>query len=275
MFNAKEILGALMNSGMSQSSGRRLEHSLGDQGVGGQNGILGQMLGNAAGGRGGAGGLLGSLGNIAGSLFGNTQSNAQGSSAGMGSSGAGVLGALAGSLFGGGGGSVKGALGGGALAMLGSLALQAYKNYNAQGSNAQPDTASQLMAGLRQPENDQEQQEVQDVAMLTLKAMINAAKADGHVDEQEMQRILGKLQEGGITTEEQQFVIDEIKKPIDTDSIINAVPNPQIGAQIYAASLLAIEIDTDAERQYMEQLANRLGLDNSVVNYLHSAVGAA
>jgi len=279
MFNAKDILGALMNSGMSQSSQRRLEHSLGDQGVGGQNGVLGQMLGSvtggSTGGSGGAGGLLGSLGNIASSMFGNKQSNAQGSSSGMGTSGAGVLGALAGSLFGGGGSSVKGALGGGALAMLGSLALQAYKNYNTQGSSAQPDAASQLMAGLRQPENDQEEQEVQDVAMLTLKAMINAAKADGHVDEQEIQRIAGKLQEGGVTSEEQQFVMEEMKKSLDTDSIVNAVPNPQVGAQIYAASLLAIEVDTDAERSYLEQLANRLGLDSNVVNYLHSAVGAA
>jgi len=274
MFNAKNLLGALMNGGMSQSSGRRLEHSLGDKGVGGQNGILGQMLSSVTGGSGGSGGggLLGSLGNIAGSMFGNKQSN----TGGMGTAGAGALGALAGSLFGGGSSSVKGALGGGALAMLGSLALQAYKNYSAQGSNnTQPDASSQLMAGLRQPENDQEQQEVQDVAMLTLKAMINAAKADGNIDEQETQRILGKLQEGGITSEEQQFVIDEMKKPMDTDNIVNAVPNPQVGAQIYAASLLAIEIDTDAERDYMQQLANRLGLDNNVVTYLHSAVGAS
>ncbi len=271
MFNAKDLLGTLMNSGMSQSSGRRLEHSLGDKGVGGQNGILGQMLSSVTGSSGGGGGLLGSLGNIAGSMFGNKQSN----TGGMGTAGAGALGALAGSLFGGGSSSVKGALGGGALAMLGSLALQAYKNYSAKGSNTQPDASSQLMAGLRQPENDQEQQEVQDVAMLTLKAMINAAKADGNIDEQETQRILGKLQEGDITSEEQQFVIDEMKKPIDTDSIINAVPNPQVGAQIYAASLLAIEVDTDAERDYMQQLASRLGLDNNVVTYLHSAVGTS
>jgi uncharacterized membrane protein YebE (DUF533 family) len=46
-------------------------------------------------------------------------------------------------------------------------------------------------------------------------------------------------------------------------------------AQIYAASLMAIEIDTDAERRYMQDLASKLRMEQPVVAYLHQAVGLA
>ena len=62
---------------------------------------------------------------------------------------------------------------------------------------------------------------------------------------------------------------------METDAIVRAVPNQQVGAQIYAASLMAIEVDTDAERRYMQDLASKLGMDQPVVAYLHQAVGVA
>jgi uncharacterized membrane protein YebE (DUF533 family) len=38
---------------------------------------------------------------------------------------------------------------------------------------------------------------------------------------------------------------------------------------------MAIEIDTDAERRYLQDLAGMLGMDKPVVAYLHQAVGVA
>ena len=104
-------------------------------------------------------------------------------------------------------------------------------------------------------------------------AMISAAKADGRVDDAEKQRLLGKLGDGGISAEEQRFVADEMKKPIDLDALARAVPNQQVAAQLYTASLMTIAVDTDSERRYMADLASKLGLDQQVVSYLHKAVG--
>jgi uncharacterized membrane protein YebE (DUF533 family) len=103
--------------------------------------------------------------------------------------------------------------------------------------------------------------------------MINAAKADGRIDKQETERLVGKLQEDGISDEEQRFVMEEMRKPMDTDAIVQAVPNEQVAAQIYTASLMAINVDTDAEKRYMQELASKLGLSRQVMAYLHQAVG--
>ena len=105
--------------------------------------------------------------------------------------------------------------------------------------------------------------------------MINAAKADGRIDEAETYRIVGKLREGGLSDEEQHFLVQEMRKPLDIDSIARAVPNQQVATQVYAASLLAIEVDTDQERRYLRELAAALGLDSNTVTYLHGALGVS
>ena len=137
------------------------------------------------------------------------------------------------------------------------------------------DDATAVIAGLRKPANAQEEQQVRDVATLTVQAMINAAKADGRIDTTETERLVGKMREDGVTEEEQHFVMEEMRKPMDTDAIVRAVPNQQAAAQIYTASLMAIQVDTDAEKRYMQELASKLDLNQQVLAYLHQAVGLA
>ena len=276
--NAIDLLGTLMNSGMSRSGGRRLENSIGSGGIGAPGGILGQVLGSAGGSAAGAGGLMDMLGKMAGSLSQGGSGGAVPGGIGTGGTGGGLLGSLAGALFGGGTGSTGSTAGAGGMAVLGGLALEALRRMGGAGGAAQSpevDDTTRLVAGLRQPANAEEAQQVMDVASLTVKAMINAAKADGHIDETETERIVGKLKEGGIDDEERRFVAGEMRKPMDIDSIARAVPNQQVATQIYAASLLAIEVDTDKERRYLQELAAALRLDDSAVGYLHSALGVA
>lgn len=276
--NFTDLLGSVMNQGMTRSSSQRIDNSLNrDGGVGdllnsfGAGGIagggLGDLLGSlGAGGSSTGGGLLDSLGEMAGA--------AMNSGPGGGSNPVvtGGLGALVGALLGGGKGSTKGALGGTALALLGSLALKALQGKTGS-PPTQPDRGAQLMAGLRAPESEQEAQEVQSVAELTVKAMLNAAKADRTVDKEELRRIIGKASEDSLTREEQEFISQELEKPMDTAGLIRAVPNQQVAAQVYAASLLAIEVDTDAERDYLRELASGLHLDTAVAKQLHTALG--
>jgi len=275
--NAMDLLGTLMNSGMSRSGGRRIEHSMGSGGMGGPGGILGQVLGGG-GSAAGSGGLMDMLGKMAGTLSQGASDGAVPAGMGASGSGGGLLGNLAGALFGGGAGSSRSTAGAGGMAMLGGLALEALRKMGGASAATQSldiDDATRLVAGLRKPANVEEEQQVMDVASLTLKAMINAAKADGRIDEMETERIVGKLKEGGISDEEQRFVAEEMRKPMDMDSIARAVPNQQVATQIYAASLLAIEVDTDKERRYLQDLAAALKLDNKAVGYLHSALGVA
>jgi uncharacterized membrane protein YebE (DUF533 family) len=252
---------------MSGSTTSRMQHALGAGGstsgsplaelLGGGGGI-GDALSGLVGGEkgGGIGAMLQEVLGDAGKALGGGNKLALGG-----------LGALAGSVLGGGGGSVKGAIGGGVMAMLGALAYSAFKGTGSSGSEEMP-------VGLQQPENQQQEEELEQGAELVLKAMINAAKADGKIDAAEIQRILGKLGEAGADSEARDFVIHEMNKPMDLSGIVAAAKGrPQLAAQIYAASLLAIEVDTSAERQYMQQLAGGLGLPSQVTSHLENTVG--
>jgi uncharacterized membrane protein YebE (DUF533 family) len=265
MVNFSDILGTLMQSGMSGSTTSRMQHALSSGGRtsgGSLEGLLGGGIGDALSGLmggskgGGIGGMLQGVLGDAGKALGGGNKLALGG-----------LGALAGSLLGGGGSSVKGAIGGGVMAMLGAIAYSAFKGSDSGGSEEMP-------IGLRQPENPQQEEELEQGAELVLKAMINAAKADGQIDAAEIQRILGKLEEAGMDSDARDFVINEMNKPIDLSGIVAAAKGrPQLAAQIYAASLLAIEVDTPAERQYMQQLASELGLTSQITAHLEKTVG--
>ena len=109
---------------------------------------------------------------------------------------------------------------------------------------------------------------------MVIKAMINAAKADGQIDQGEVQRILGRLGEAGLDQKTRDFVLAEMKKPMDTDELVTAAKgNPQLAAQLYAASLLGIEVDTPGERAYLEDFAKKLGLVPQAVTNLENTMG--
>ncbi len=273
MFNPTDLLGQILQSGMSNSAADRLRHAMGPQGLGGAGSPLGNLFANASGqGSGGAGGAkFGGLAEMARDFLGAGQSGSIGSNP----LAVGGLGALAGALFGGGGGAAKGAIGGGAMALLAGLAMQALQNWGQGQTPGTEEVAKQAPLGLREPQEPAEVQQLHSSAELMLKAMINAAKADQQVDQEELDRIVGKLGDAGANSEARAFVMSELSKPVDLDGLIRQVPNPQVGVQVYAASLLAIEVDTPAERQYMQQLAQGLGLDSAVVQRVHQALGIA
>jgi uncharacterized membrane protein YebE (DUF533 family) len=161
------------------------------------------------------------------------------------------------------------------MALLGSLALEALQGRSRQPAGSAPAALpAELPLGLRAPTTTAEENELESKAMLVLKAMINAAKADGQIDDAERQRILGKLEEAGADAEAREFVEAEMRRPFDVDGLPEA-PNQQTAVEVYAASLLAIEVDTPAEREYLQRLAQGLGLEERAVQRLHTALGVA
>jgi uncharacterized membrane protein YebE (DUF533 family) len=112
-------------------------------------------------------------------------------------------------------------------------------------------------------------------ALALIRAMVAAARADGVVDPEERQRVIDNLNEAGATEEERRFIVAELDRPQELDAIVAAgARSPQMAEEIYAASLLAIEIDTDAERAHLRNLAARLGLDAATVAELHDRFDA-
>lgn len=110
-------------------------------------------------------------------------------------------------------------------------------------------------------------------AVLLIRAMIAAANADGTIDQAERSRILGQLQRLYLTPEEQSFMVQELLAPANLDAIVREVRTTDVAKKVYAVSLLASEVDTDAERAYMKTLAERLGLDETTIREIQQGLG--
>ena len=268
-----KLLGSLLGNNATSS------------GPGGQ--ILGQLLGGLTGGGAQSGGAGGGLGDLLGSL---TRGGAQSGTAGGGlgdllgslnkggaqSGGAGGgLADLLGSLTGGVRPQGSAAPGGSNMAgVLGSLAMIALQMFSQRGAASGQSSLAALAltdaaSGQTPPAVDAAQAHQQALAFI--KAMINAAKADGQIDAEEQEKIVSRL--GDIDPQEAAFIRDEISKPLNFDFFADITQ--EMTPQIYAVSLMAISLDTPAEISYMQQLAQGLGLDAQAVNGIHAQLGLA
>jgi uncharacterized membrane protein YebE (DUF533 family) len=272
MFNARDLLGAVMQSGMTKSATDRVGHAMGPQGVVGGDSPLGQIFGQVLGGLGQGGGqgqggaldaILGKAGGMLGEATGAVKS---GNPLAIGG-----LAALAGALLGGGGDAVKGAVGGGLLAVLGGLAMNVLRN---QGQTRGQGFGAAMPLGLKAPETAADDAALDRRALLIVEAMVSAAKADGQIDGGERNRIAGRVKESGAGAEALEFLMDEMQRPLDLAALVAKVTGPEEAIEVYGASLLAIEVDTPAEVDYLRRLAEALGLDANVVSQIHHALGA-
>lgn len=109
-------------------------------------------------------------------------------------------------------------------------------------------------------------------AILMIRAMINAAKADGRVDSAEQENILSKMG-NDISQAEVDFLKTEFARPVDVDEFARSVPRG-LEQQVYALSVTSIDLDTQNEAQYLGQLAQIMNLDPRVCNQIHDQLGA-
>lgn len=277
------ILGQILQQGMSGQGRSRLDHAVGAGGIGD---LLGGLLGGQGGGGGAAGG---GLGDLLGAALGGGRTNAGAGAGGLGDllggalgggrsnagAGGGGLGDLLGSVLGGGrtGGASGGTSSGGStagMAILATIAMAALKNW----TDNRREQASMAGAAASFSPEDLETMTAPDTEALMVRAMASAAKADGRIEEDEVQRIVGKVGADGLSEEEKQFLISELRAPLDLAALVADVPNEMVAAEVYAASLLAIDLDTQEEVAYLRQLAQALRLDGATVARLHQITGA-
>lgn len=114
----------------------------------------------------------------------------------------------------------------------------------------------------------------QSDAVLLIRAMIAAANADGAIDQEERQRILDKFQGASLSPEEHTFLATELLAPASLEAIAAQVHSPELARQVYGVSLLAVTVDTDAERTYLQGLSQRLGLAPEECQRIQQALGS-
>lgn len=97
-------------------------------------------------------------------------------------------------------------------------------------------------------------------AVLLVRTMIAAAAADGRIDNNERQRILARSSGAGLDAETRRFLEAELAVPKSADEI-GAMTRPALVNEVYAAALLAVDIDHETERQFLQRLATALGIN--------------
>jgi len=163
----------------------------------------------------------------------------------------------------------------GGMAAIAGLAYKAWQDYQA---GRQPGETSARGGELLPPPADtpfdpaQSPQGEDEFALALLRAMIAAARADGHIDESERGKIAERLRDSGIGQDETAFMIAELERPVDLDALIAAAKTDAQKVELYAASRLTIEPRTRAERGYLDMLAGRLGLPDALIDHVEATV---
>ena len=142
----------------------------------------------------------------------------------------------------------------GGLAALGVVAYKAYSNWQQQQSSPAVQREPQTIDQLPAPEAEQHSHAI-------LRAIIGAAKADGHIDDKERQLIDNEI--ARLTSDDalQHWFDAELKKPLDPAEIASSAATPEMAAEMYLASVLVVDEENFMERSYLTELARQLKLD--------------
>ncbi|MEE6443926.1 tellurite resistance TerB family protein [Pseudomonas putida] len=154
----------------------------------------------------------------------------------------------------------------GGLAALGVLAYKAYGNWqaNQRVAAAEPQTIDRL------PPAQAEQH-----SQAVLRALVAAAKSDGHIDERERALIEGEFTRLDSDRELQHWLHAELNKPLDPAEVARAAQTPEMAAEMYLASVMMVDEENFMERTYLDELARQLRLDPGLRQELENQVRQA
>jgi len=156
----------------------------------------------------------------------------------------------------------------GGLGALGVLSYRAYNDWKQQsvgGAQVQP---LATVAALPAPDEHE--------ARAVLRALVGAAKADGHIDERERALIQQGLQPLADGEDMAVWLEQELARPLDPAEIAAAADTPERAAELYLASRLVIDEPSFMERSYLDELARQLRLSPELREHLdRQAAGAA
>ncbi|CDM59287.1 MULTISPECIES: tellurite resistance TerB family protein [Rhizobium] len=168
----------------------------------------------------------------------------------------------------------------GGLAAIAGLGYQAYRNYQAGQAPATPSDAPPPKTAVLPPPAESgfgaaSPAQSNEFVLVLIRAMIAAAKADGHIDDGERALIVDKVKAADVSGEAAAFIERELSQPTDIDALVAAAVTEEQRVELYTASRLTIEPDSRAERGYLDLLAGRLGLPDALVDHIEATVSSA
>jgi uncharacterized membrane protein YebE (DUF533 family) len=184
----------------------------------------------------------------------------------------------------------------GGLALIGGLAYKAFQNQQAAKTSAgtsagagstgasqgaspinpasSEDAVTQTALSMPETSRFHPVSQTEDDALLYLRTMVAAAASDGQIDDAERSRIVKGLTEAGIDPEATRWLETEMASPADVEELAAGITDPEKAAQVYSAARIAIDPDTIQEREFLNQLAEALDLDQAMRAQIDDTAGA-
>lgn len=149
----------------------------------------------------------------------------------------------------------------GGLAALGALAFKTYGDWQNKQQTAQaPNTPAYAPTPALTAESFQSmpvtQLEQHSSAVLT--AMIAAAKADGHIGPDERHLLETEFAKLSSDPNDRRWLESELARPLDPAAIAASAKSPEMGVEMYLASLIVVDEESFMERAYLDELARQL-----------------
>ncbi len=157
-----------------------------------------------------------------------------------------------------------------ALLGAGAVAWSFYRKWAAGQSVAVPEKRTEMTSNMRLADASQD-----PTAMLLLRAMVFAARADGHIDAAEEARIgkfLPQMFPGQDTSRLMQSLMQE---PLDPAALAAQVGSVEQGEDLYRLSCLIMDVDHFMERSYLDGLAQSLRISADRKNLLEQEAAQA
>ncbi len=154
----------------------------------------------------------------------------------------------------------------GSLAAIGGIGWKAYQNWVTQKNKSEQEVRDVASNAKIIPINELGETEANERSQILLKAMIAAAKADGHINKKEVTAIDEQIKKLGLTGDVASLMQEEIAKPLDVKEIAElAKNNSGIAAEIYLVSAVVSDKENSMEREYLSSLAKEMELPESLV----------
>ncbi len=103
-----------------------------------------------------------------------------------------------------------------------------------------------------------------ELAVRLIQVMVAAAHADGVMDQAEERAVLDKLRGVELSQEEKMFLLDELHQPKSVEALTAGINNPSVAKTMYMLAVASVEIDTEAERAWLDKLARQLSLSKEI-----------
>jgi uncharacterized membrane protein YebE (DUF533 family) len=157
----------------------------------------------------------------------------------------------------------------GGAALLGGLAYKALKSWqHSSGEQAANDISTRYAIKAAEDQYISNKTLSPNFEMKLIKAMIAAANADGHIDQDEQQRIFQAIEDMDVSMEMKAQVLNLLRQPISVEEVAQGVVDMTQRSELYLVSCLAINPDHPDEQAHLNQLAQALQLPKGLTDQI-------